>query len=190
MQKEQHGKRSTSTYNVWSNMRQRCNNPSTPAYKNYGGRGIKVCPEWDSSFAQFLADMGDRPTGKQLNRIDNDGDYTPDNCEWTTPSKNARNKRTNAIYEYGGEIKTLADWSEDSRCAVSYTTLRKRVRDGWDFAEALTSGRMRPHQRKTHCVNGHEFSDETTVVYSGARVCVQCHRDRSIKAYWKGKPND
>jgi hypothetical protein len=79
-------------YSVWLNMRNRCNNPNEVAYKNYGGRGIKVCDRW-SDFANFLADMGERPEGHSIERINNDGNYEPSNCKWATRSEQSMNKR-------------------------------------------------------------------------------------------------
>lgn len=93
-----------STYNSWRGMLDRCRNVSHRFYKNYGGRGIKICARWDprqgGSFANFLGDMGERPPGLTLDRVDNDGDYTPENCRWATRKQqvdNARPKKKHPI---------------------------------------------------------------------------------------------
>ena len=87
-----HGMWKTTEYNIWRTMRQRCNNPNSKDYARYGGRGIKVCEAWDKSFTTFLSDMGMRPKNLTLDRINNDGDYTKDNCRWVTRYEQGQNR--------------------------------------------------------------------------------------------------
>ena len=88
----------TKEYFIWAEMRYRCNNPNNHAYKDYGGRGIKVCDRWNNSFLNFYKDMGDKPEGMSIDRVNNNGDYSLDNCRWAnkqTQQRNQRKKSTN-----------------------------------------------------------------------------------------------
>jgi len=92
--KKTHGMSYTRTYGSWSAMRDRCTKPNARGYKHYGGRGITICDEWRRSFEAFYRDVGPRPEGKSIDRIDNDGNYEPANCKWSTPSEQNYNRRS------------------------------------------------------------------------------------------------
>lgn len=95
-QKTKHGRYGSKEYITWSNMKKRCMNSKSPNYKDYGGRGIKICKRWEE-FENFYVDMGDRPEGKSIDRIDNDGNYTPKNCKWSTHTEQMNNRRNNIL---------------------------------------------------------------------------------------------
>ena len=95
-------KHTPSSYKSWSEMKYRCNTESSKDYINYGGRGITYCDQWES-FDGFYADMGDKPEGMSLGRIDNDGDYCPENCRWETPHQQMNNQRLPSRYVSGKE---------------------------------------------------------------------------------------
>jgi len=97
--REHHGKTYTKEYNAYCTMKSRCTNPNVKQYKDYGGRGIKVCVSWSNSFQKFLDDMGPKPTPKHtLDRIDNDGDYSPENCKWSTYHEQRLNQRRGTVF--------------------------------------------------------------------------------------------
>lgn len=106
-----HNMSRTKIYGVWSSMLNRCRNPKHPAYPHYGARGITVCQEW-MDFATFFSDMGERPAGHQLDRINNDGPYSPDNCRWTDTLTQHRNRRNTIRVTHNGETKFLVEWAK------------------------------------------------------------------------------
>lgn len=118
-------------------MIQRCCNPKHDAYKNYGGRGIKVCKRWHK-FENFYEDMHPRPPNMQLDRINNNLGYSPKNVVWTTVKNNARNKRTNKFLIINGKKKTISEWAEIS--GVGKATIRQRVfKLKWDHQKAISA---------------------------------------------------
>lgn len=125
-----HGGTGTPEHATWASIIQRCHNPSATQYCDYGGRGIKICPEWRESFAAFLAHVGPRPSANHsIDRYPNhDGDYEPGNVRWATRSEQQNNRRVNVWMEIDGERKTLAQWTSDERCEVGFGTLRYRVK--------------------------------------------------------------
>lgn len=126
----------TTEYCIWRGMIRRCHEVTNRQYKDYGGRGIKVCERWQE-YENFLADMGRRPPGLEIDRIDNNGNYEPENCRWATPRENMRNRRCTPMLTLGSETKCLAEWSET--IGVSYNTLQGRLFRGWSVERALTT---------------------------------------------------
>lgn len=99
------------TYVTWRGMKDRCYNPNNHKYPRYGGRGITICDEWED-FIQFLADMGEKPEGMSIDRIENDGNYEPNNCKWSTTLEQANNTSNNVPLTYKGVTKNLAEWEK------------------------------------------------------------------------------
>jgi len=129
-----HGKTDTRTYRIWCAMKTRTTNKNDPAYKNYGGRGIKLCPKWNT-FSNFLRDMGVCPAGKEIDRIDNDKGYSPGNCRWTTRKQNQNNKRSNRFLECRGKRQTLMQWANERK--VNESLIRSRLNSGWSVEAAV-----------------------------------------------------
>ena len=135
--KQTHGKSNTKLFAVWNAMKQRCYNPNNRSYKNYGGRGITVCQEWKEDFQTFYdwAIANGYKKGLEIDRIDVNGNYEPDNCRWTTSKKNNNNRRNNVKIKIGREEHTVAEWSEIT--GIPRSTILERFRSGKPLEEIL-----------------------------------------------------
>jgi len=138
-----HGHRHTSIYNIWIGMIQRCNNPKNNSYRYYGGRGIFVCKRW-MKFEHFLEDVGERPKGKTLGRINNNMGYKKSNCKWSTPKEQSRNKRNTKFYYYNNKKQDLLTLAE--KYNIKPATLRERISRGLSIEKALTT----PVRKRRH----------------------------------------
>lgn len=147
---KKHGMTNTKEFRTWSGMKSRCYNPklSNSNKKNYYDKGIKVCDRWIDSFENFYSDMGKAPTpNHSIDRIDVNGDYTPDNCRWATQKEQCRNKGNNVLYTINGVKKTLIEWCED--LGVSYENASQRIlRLKWPIERALEIESDYKYQRK------------------------------------------
>lgn len=121
-------------YRSWKDMRSRCNNPNDSDFASYGGRGIQVCEAWND-FAVFFADMGPRPKGHTLDRIDVNGNYEPGNCRWADAGQQANNKRSNTFYEMDGRTQTLQQWCREF--GIERNKVQYRIKQGMTLADAL-----------------------------------------------------
>jgi len=125
----------TSTYQIWNGMVQRCTNPNTIAYKNYGGRGITVCNSW-ITFQGFFSDMGERPDGMSIERIDNDGGYSPGNCKWATKEEQATNTRSNKLITHNEITRCYSEWSR--KLGGNEHLVGCLIKRGWTDIEAVS----------------------------------------------------
>jgi len=132
-----HGLSKTPEHDAWRHLLDRCLNTRSPLYASYGGRGITVCGQWRASFESFISDMGMRPSPQHsIDRIDNDGPYSPENCRWATMTVQQRNKRSNTLLAYHGRTLTLSGWAET--VGISVAVLCARIKKGWSVERALT----------------------------------------------------
>ena len=122
-------------YTSWLSMKARCRNKNHDHYAEYGGRGIRICRRW-MWFKNFWADMGPRPNGMSLERIDFNGNYEPSNCKWATHTEQMRNTRRNKHHTISGVTKTVGEWAR--HYGVKYPTVIQRIKAGWGIERALT----------------------------------------------------
>ncbi len=122
---------------IWRGMLNRCRNPKSKAYANYGGRGINVCDEWTNNFMTFYTDMGPCPDkNSTIDRTDNNKNYCKENCKWTSRAEQNRNKRNSRLITYNGKTQCIVDWDKELgfRCGV----IGKRLKRGWTLEQAMT----------------------------------------------------
>lgn len=125
-------------YETWRGMIKRCTNKNHTYYYRYGGRGIKVCESWLIDFNRFCIDMGEKPSKDYtLDRINNDGDYEPNNCRWATKEEQECNKVNNKFIEYNGKSQTLYQWSKELN--IKKVTLKNRLYLGWTIERTFTT---------------------------------------------------
>ncbi len=175
-------------YDVWRSMRDRCYNPRSRAFPDYGGRGIQVCDRWRNSYAAFAEDMGERPEGCSIDRVDNDGDYTPTNCRWTDRKTQQRNRRNVVHVTVDGIRYRAIDLADAS--GLKTDTIVKRANLGLCFEDVIApdkrvyhaglalGGQASGQKRRsaTHCAKGHEFTEANThITPQGWRRCRACH---------------
>lgn len=168
-------------YEAWRAMKKRCLLVNDPGFKNYGGRGIKVCSRWigRSGFQNFIIDLGIRPSpDHSLGRIDNDGNYEPSNCRWETQTQQCRNRRSNVRHVFQGMELTVPEISEI--CGIPVSNLQLRLRGGWSIEVATTVPVNKRKQRKRYweCLDcGIEWMLPVKEIQ---KQCVRCHSEEII----------
>lgn len=133
---KKHGQAGTRLHHIWIGMKQRCSNPKHKSYADYGGRGIKVCAEWEDfkNFYGWAINNGYQD-GLEIDRIDNNEDYRPDNCRWVTRKVNSRNRRSNALFRYKGKTMTMIELAEIA--GISKRAMQHRIKRGWSIKRAV-----------------------------------------------------
>jgi hypothetical protein len=148
---ENHSRKTLRTYSSWLNMKARCENPEHRLYVHYGARGISVCPEWAGNYDQFYRDMGDRPDGYTLERINNALGYFKDNCRWATRQEQAQNRRTRVDLTIDGVTKSMSEWFAYYGCHPS--SFYKRIKEGVSPEEALKPPLSVRNKKPVHGTN-------------------------------------
>lgn len=175
-------------HSVWRNMKIRCEDPTNKQFEDYGGRGIFIDPRWQdfNVFCEWALANGSSPE-LQLDRQDNDGPYSPENCRFITPSENARNTRRNHWITAFGETKLLIEWASDPRATTSAENIRRRIKSGWTPEEAITVPRASQRQGgERDC--GHPRTDDNSYFRAnGTRMCKICTKQRAKDRYWEAK---
>lgn len=150
-------------YGIWKKMIERCTDKTCDRYKDYGGRGISMCHEWLDDFDEFCdwAKAHGYASGLTIDRIDNDGNYSPENCRWVTKREQNRNKRTNLLVEYRGETKPLIEWCEE--LGLRYDPIHNRITKGWDVEKAFNTPLASEYESFASICRRHNIN-QTTVM--------------------------
>jgi len=151
-----HGDSKSRLYNVWRGILKRCNNPNNHAYENYGGRGIKICEQWEHSYEKFMKWSFENgyEEGLSIDRIDNDGNYEPSNCRWVTASEQSRNKRDNVLITYKGKTYCMTDWAKI--IGINVDTLWRRINEyGFSAKEAVVIGKHKARKNNARALGRH-----------------------------------
>lgn len=161
----------SATYRTWNAMRQRCENPKSPKYATYGGAGVTVCERW-LDFANFLTDMGERPAGMTIDRLDGSKGYAPENCRWASPKQQQRNIRSNREVTIGGETKLLCEWAEQS--GIQGRLIMYRIGRGWPDDKILSvSPTLGNRVARAECFELDAFGERLPLSEWAARVGVK-----------------
>lgn len=166
-----------SEYNAWYHMVKRCTDSEDKNWGNYGGRGIKVCKKWRTSFHSFLADMGIKPNKEsQIDRIDNNKGYSPNNCRWTTSKQQARNRRDNQKVMYKGKLILVIELAETHSMQVA--TLKYRLKKGWSVDDAI---KTKVSRRKKHMIK--RSNTKTLTFQNQTKTIEEWASQKRIPAY-------
>lgn len=144
-----HGKSQTRLYGIWASMKSRCTNPKIPDYRNYGMRGISVCQEWAKSFEKFYAWAVSNGYSDELtiDRIDNNGNYCPENCRWSSKKEQDNNRRRCLLFEYHGKTQNLTQWCEE--LGIDYKLTHNRIfKSKMTFEQAISMPLMKSRSHK------------------------------------------
>lgn len=141
-----HGFSYSKLYRIWGSMKERCINPNSKPYKDYGGRGITICDEWLDSFEAFRdwAMANGYRDDLTIDRIDVNGNYEPSNCQWATQKEQQNNKRNNHLLSYNGKTQTISQWSDET--GLEWMVIYDRLRNGWPIDRILTEPLNKPNK--------------------------------------------
>ena len=177
-------------FNVWKGMHRRCYNSESHSFPHYGGRGIYIADSWHDfdTFCHWSLANGSAK-GLEIDRIDVNGPYSPDNCRWITKKQNLNNRRDTKYFTVWGETKTISEWVDDPRVFLEYAQIAYRLGSlNWEPERALTApiDQVRRPDNRTHCKKGHEYTDKntyTTPSQPKVKKCRLCHTKRENNRY-------